>query len=51
MMSKGELDQLNKSRAWLSINEKSNFALDEIGLLERHFKPELRELKLKELGL
>ena len=30
---------------------QTSFFLDQIGLLEKHFKPELRELKLKELGL
>ena len=34
----------------LEINNKRYFSLDEIGLLEKHFKSELRELKLKELG-
>ena len=37
-------------RNWLRFNNNQrNFLLDEIGLLEKHFKAELRELKLNTL--
>lgn len=35
---------------WLYLgNNQRNFSLDEISLLEKHFKSELRDLRLKEL--
>ena len=50
----GVLSEFTK-RNWLSFESKEirfqrNFLLDEIELLEIHFKPELRDAKLKELG-
>ena len=53
-LTNGVLSEFTK-RNWLSFDSKSikkqrNFLLDEIELLEIHFKPELRDAKLKELG-
>lgn len=47
-------DKLTGEFIWLyhdvgNSEYRNNFSLDDIGLLEKHFKSELRELKLKEL--
>jgi hypothetical protein len=37
---------------WLALRDNQrNFSVDEIKLLEEHFKLELRDLKLKQLGV
>lgn len=52
-ISKDESDYYSNKimRNWLILNGQRNFSLDDIDLLKEYFKPELRELKLKELGV
>ena len=47
-ISKRDVNNYN----WLALRDNQrNFSVDEIKLLEEHFKLELRDLKLKQLGV